>query len=109
METTEYAVVENNDVESLTCVCGNSSSDEGLIQADSDGVPVHIEDSTPVPAGLSEWPEDEDELYTLCPICGRVYHDKTIKDTGEAPVAFVADLKEGPIAYGIRVHWNLYN
>lgn len=60
----------------------------------------------PVPAGLAEWPADED-LYTLCPSCGRVYRDSVIEETGTAPVAFRVDVTTGPIAEAIKVHWQL--
>jgi hypothetical protein len=83
---TEFADVIDHDVTTITCVCGNTVSNEGLIQANSQGIPVHIGASTPVPAGLATWPEDQD-LYTLCSSCGRVYHDVVIEETGTAPVA----------------------
>ena len=63
---TETADVIGHDVTTITCVCGNTVSKDGLIQANAQGVPVYIGDSTPVPAGLAAWPADED-LYTLCP------------------------------------------
>jgi len=103
---TEVADVVDHDVTTITCVCGNTVSNEGLIQANSQGIPVHNGGNTPVPAGLATWPEDED-LYTLCPSCGRVYHDVIIEETGTAPVAFRVDISAGPIAEAIRVHWEL--
>ena len=103
---TEFAEVIDHDVTTITCVCGNTVSNEGLIQANSHGVPVHIGADTPVPAGLAPWPADED-LYTLCPSCGRVYHDGIIEESGTAPVAFRVDVATGPIAEAIRVHWDL--
>ena len=59
-----------------------------------------------MPAGLAPWPEDED-LYTLCPSCGRVYHDAVIEETGTALFALRIDVTAGPIAGAIRVHWDL--
>lgn len=103
---TEFAQVTGHDVTTITCVCGNTVRDEGLIQANSEGMPVHLGDDTPVPAGLAAWPSDED-LYTLCPACGRVYHDTVIEETGTAPVAFTVDVAAGPIADAIRLHWEL--
>jgi hypothetical protein len=100
----ETADVTGHDVTTITCVCGNTVGKDGLIQANSEGVPVHIGDSTPAPAELAEWPADED-LYTLCPSCGRVYRDAIIEETGTAPVAFRVDITAGPIAEAIRVHW----
>ena len=102
----ETADVIGHDVTTITCVCGNTVSKDGLIQANSQGVPVYNEDNSPVPAGLAEWPADED-LYTLCPSCGRVYRDSGIEETGTAPVAFRVDVTAGPIAEAIRVHWSL--
>ncbi|MCB5291171.1 hypothetical protein [Arthrobacter sp. SO3] len=102
----ETADVIDHDVTTITCVCGNTVSKGGLIQADSQGVPVYNGDKSPVPAGLAEWPADED-LHTLCPACGRVYRDSVIEETGTAPVAFRVDVTAGPIAEAIRVHWNL--
>jgi hypothetical protein len=103
---TETADVIDHDVTTITCVCGNTVSKDGLIQANSEGVPVHLGEGTPAPAELAEWPADED-LYTLCPSCGRVYRDAVIEETGTAPVAFRVDVAAGPIAEAIRVHWNL--
>lgn len=103
---TETADVIDHDVTTITCVCGNTVSQDGLIQANSQGIPVHIRANTPFPAELAEWPEDED-LYTLCPSCGRVYRDAVIEETGTAPVAFRVDVTAGPISEAIRVHWNL--
>lgn len=103
---TETANVVDHDVTTITCVCGNTVSRDGLIQANSQGVPVHLGEDTPVPPELAEWPEDED-LYTLCPSCGRVYRDAVIEETGTAPVAFRVDVTSGPIAEAIRVHWSL--
>jgi len=103
---TEFADVIGHDVTTITCVCGNTVSNEGLIQANSDGMPVHLGRDTPVPAGLAPWPEDED-LYTLCPSCGRVYRDTVIEETGTAPVALRVDVATGPVAEAIRVHWSL--
>ncbi|WP_461187914.1 hypothetical protein [Arthrobacter sp. Z4-13] len=101
---TETAKVTGHDVTTIVCVCGNTVSQDGLIQANSQGVPVHAE--APVPEGLAAWPVDED-LYTLCPRCGRVYRDTVIEETGTAPVAFRVDITAGQIADAIRVHWNL--
>jgi hypothetical protein len=103
---TETADVIGHDVTTITCVCGNTVSRDGLIQANSDGIPVHNGETTPVPEELAAWPADED-LYTLCPSCGRVYRDSVIEETGTAPVAFRVDVTAGPIAEAIRVHWEL--
>ncbi|MGO4189362.1 hypothetical protein [Pseudarthrobacter sp. TAF60_1] len=102
----ETAEVTGHDVTTITCLCGNTVSKDGLIQANSEGVPVHIGENTPVPAELAAWPADED-LYTLCPACGRVYRDAVIEETGTAPVAFRVDVAAGPIVEAIRAHWNL--
>jgi hypothetical protein len=103
---TEFADVIGHDVTTITCLCGNTVSKEGLIQANSQGVPVYAGNDSPVPAGLAAWPDDED-LYTLCPACGRVYHDTIVEETGTAPVSFQVDVKAGPVAEAIRVHWEL--
>ncbi len=103
---TETADVTGHDVTTITCVCGNTVSQDGLIQANSQGVPVYVGGENPVPAELAEWPADED-LYTLCPSCGRVYRDAIIEETGTAPVAFRVDVSAGPMAEAIRVHWDL--
>ena len=103
---TETADVTDHDVTTITCVCGNTVSKDGLIQANSQGVPVYAGDKAPVPAGLAKWPADED-LYTLCSACGRVYRDSVIEETGTAPVAFRVDVTAGPMAEAIRVHWSL--
>ena len=102
----ETADVTGHDVTTITCVCGNTVSNEGLIQANSQGIPIFIGENIPVPAELAEWPKDG-ELYTLCPSCGRVYRDSVIEETGTAPVAFRVDVTAGAIAEAIRVHWSL--
>ena len=102
----ETANVIGHDVTTITCVCGNTVSQAGLIQANSQGVPVYAGGSTSRPAELAEWPADED-LYTLCPTCGRVYRDSIVEETGTAPVAFRVDVTAGPIAEAIQAHWNL--
>jgi hypothetical protein len=103
MMDTEIADVIDNDVASLTCICGNSASDEGMIAANSDGFPVYIEEGE-VPAGLAGWPEDDD-IHTLCPSCGRVYRNFDIEHENEAPVVLTVDVAKGPIAEAIKVHW----
>lgn len=103
---TEFADVIGHDVTTITCLCGNTVSKEGLIQADSHGVPVYAGGDSSVPPGLAAWPEDED-LYTLCPACGRVYHDTVVEETATAPVAFRVDVTASPIAEAIRIHWDL--
>lgn len=102
---TEIADVIDNDVASLTCICGNSASDEGMIAANSDGFPVYIEEGE-TPAGLAGWPEDDD-IHTLCPACGRVYRNFDIEHENEAPVVLTVDVAKGPIADAIKVHWQL--
>ncbi|GAA4044221.1 hypothetical protein GCM10023063_33530 [Arthrobacter methylotrophus] len=103
---TEFADVIDHDVTTITCICSNTVSKDGLIQADSKGIPVYVGRDTSVPAGLAPWPEDED-LYTLCPSCGRVYRDAVIEETGTAPVAFRVDVTTGPVAKAIQAHWDL--
>lgn len=103
---TEFADVTGHDVTTIVCVCGNTVSGEGLIQANSQGIPVYAGSDMAVPAGLARWPEDED-IYTLCPSCGRVYRDAVIEETGTAPVAFRVDPSQAPLAEAIRVHWEL--
>ena len=51
---TEFAQVIDHDVTTITCVCGNTVGNEGLIQANSEGIPVYGGSDTPVPAGLAE-------------------------------------------------------
>ncbi|MBO1269771.1 hypothetical protein [Arthrobacter cavernae] len=101
---TETAAVTGHDVTTITCVCGNTVGDDGLIQANSEGVPIQA--GADVPAGLASWPDDG-ELFTLCPSCGRVYRDSVVEETGTAPVAFRVDVATGPIAEAIRLHWDL--
>jgi hypothetical protein len=103
---TETAEVIGHDVTTITCVCGNNVSQSGLIPCNSQGIPVYSGKINPVPAGLAKWPEDED-LYTLCPACGRVYRDAVIEETATAPVAFRVDVTATRIAEAIRVHWEL--
>jgi hypothetical protein len=100
---TEIAEVIDNDIASLTCICGNSASDEGMIAANSDGFPVYVEEGK-VPAGLAAWPEDDD-IHTLCPSCGRLYRNADIERDGEAPVIDTVDIAKGPIAEAIAAHW----
>jgi hypothetical protein len=104
----EFAEVIDNDPESITCVCGNTCSGEGMIQCDSSGIAYHLLLGE-VPEGLAEMPDDVTEMYMLCPSCGRVYHDQTIRDTGKAPVAATVDTKSGTAADAIKLHWELDN
>ena len=103
---TETADVVGHDVTTITCVCGNTVRKNGLIQANSQSVPVYIGDNTPVPAELAAWPADED-LYTLCPSCGRVTATRSSKIQQPRPSLFSIDVAAGPIAEAIRAHWNL--
>lgn len=105
---TEFAQVEDNFPDSITCVCGNTCADEGMIQCNSEGIAFHLYTGD-VPAGLVEMPEDKNELYMVCPSCGRVYHDQTITETGTAPVFTTVDTKSGPAAESIKIHWDLDN
>lgn len=103
--TTEFATVEDNDVESLVCVCGNHGADEGLIAATAEGIAVHISE-TPVPEGLAPYPENVDDVFTLCPVCGHLYNDKTIRDTNTAPVVLKVDVTNGTRHKdAIIAHW----
>ena len=77
---TETAEVIGHDVTTITCVCGNNVSQNGLIQCQLARHPRLQRRKYPVPAGLAKWPEDED-LYTLCPSCGRVYRDAVMEET----------------------------
>ncbi|NKX55990.1 hypothetical protein [Arthrobacter mobilis] len=52
-------------------------------------------------------PDDVEELYSLCPVCGRVYHDQTAREKGEAPVVKTVDVKSGPVAEALRIHWDI--
>ncbi len=98
----EFATVKGHDVTTITCICGNTVSKDGLIQANSKGIPIYAGDD--IPDGLAAWPDDG-ELFTLCPSCGRVYRDSVVEQTGKAPVAFRVDVTAGPIAEAIRLHW----
>jgi hypothetical protein len=98
----EYAEVIGGEPQSLTCVCGNTAHDKGLIDTNDEGVPVHSEFTTTVPDGLAERPKDEDDLYTLCPACGRVYSNEVIRKTNTAPVAFHVDLRPAPVTAAVR-------
>lgn len=99
----EYAEVIDHDVESITCVCGNTCSDEGLPQCNEDGV-VYYLSQCDVPAGLAEMPEEPEKYFTLCRACGRVYEDRMIERYDIAPVHKTVDIKEGPVAESLRVH-----
>jgi hypothetical protein len=103
MSSTEYADVTDNAIDTITCVCGNSCSDEGMPQCDADGIVFHLSIGE-VPAGLAEMPDDVEKLYTLCRSCGRVYHDQTTVRTNTAPVVKIVDVKSGPVAESLRIH-----
>lgn len=100
---TEYADVTDNAIDTITCVCGNSCSDEGMPQCDKDGIVFSLNVGE-VPAGLAEMPDDVEELYTLCRSCGRVYHDQTTVLTNTAPVVRIVDVQSGPVAESLRLH-----
>lgn len=101
--STEYAHVTDNAIDTITCVCGNSCSDEGMPQCDGNGIVFHLSVGD-VPEGLAEMPDDVEQLYTLCRSCGRVYHDQTTVRTNTAPVVKTVDVKDGPVAESLRIH-----
>lgn len=100
----EFASVEENYPDSITCVCGNTCADDGMIQCNEDGIAFHLLIGD-VPAGLVEMPDDTAKLYMVCPTCGRVYHDQTIIDTATAPVFKTVDVSTGPVAESLAIHW----
>ena len=53
---TETAAVTGHDVTTIVCVCGNTVSQDGLIQANAQGVPVFAGDGARVPAELAPGP-----------------------------------------------------
>ena len=99
----EYADVTDNAIDTITCVCGNSCSDEGMPQCNANGVVFHLSVGE-VPEGLAEMPDDVDKLFTLCRSCGRVYHDQTTVLTNTAPVVTIVNVKSGPVAESLRIH-----
>lgn len=92
--TGEHGKLVSGEPESLECVCGNCAVFEGLISFTAEEIAFHFHDR-PKPDDLAAWPEDEDELHTLCRVCGRVYRDATIRETNTAPVVRIADLTDG--------------
>lgn len=102
----EFASVEENYPDSITCVCGNTCADDGMIQCNESGIAFHLLNGD-VPEGLAEMPDDPAKLYMVCPVCGRVYHDQTIIDTATAPVFATVDVKSGPAAESLKIHWDL--
>lgn len=100
----ELASVEGNFPDSITCVCGNTCADNGMIQCNEDGIAFHLQNGE-VPAGLVEMPDDATKLYMVCPDCGSVYHDQTIIDTATAPVVKTVDIRTGPVAESLAAHW----
>ena len=62
---TETADVIGHDVTTITCVCGNTVSQNGLIQCNSQGVPVYIGGQHPDPRRV--WPNGlRMRTSTLC-------------------------------------------
>jgi len=104
--TAEFGTVVSNEPESLECVCGNCATFDGLVSATPEGIAVDLcFTPTPTPEAMADWPEDEDELHTLCPVCGRLYLDKTIRDTNTAPVVRIVDLSDGtPAKNALTAH-----
>jgi hypothetical protein len=101
--STEYAEVTDHAIDTITCVCGNTCSDEGMPQCSENGIVFYLTMGE-VPAGLAEMPDDPEKLYTLCRSCGRVYHDQTTVRTDTAPVVKTVDVKSGPVAESLRLH-----
>lgn len=77
-----------------------------MIQSNSAGIAYHLMLGE-VPEGRAEMPDDVNEMFMVCPPCGRVYHDQTIRETGKSPVHAVVDAKTGPAAESIKIHWEL--
>lgn len=40
--STEHADVTDNAIDTITCICGNSCSDEGMPQCNEDGIVFHL-------------------------------------------------------------------
>lgn len=104
--TGERGRVVSGEPESLECVCGNCASFEGLISSTPEGIALELYAQVlPRPEGLAAWPEDEGELHTLCPVCGRLYRDATIRETNTAPVVRIVDLTDGtPAKIALLAH-----
>lgn len=100
----EYAALEHADIESIICLCGNHTADEGMPQANSDGI-VSSLDSGPAPEGLSELPA-EGETFTLCRACGRLYRDADAEEN-RIPVYKTVDVRSGAVAKSLEVHDSL--
>ena len=83
----------DNAIDTITCVRGNSCSDEGMPQCNDDGVVFRLLVGE-APKGLADMPDDVDALYTLRRSCGRVYHDQTTVLTNTALVVKIVDVKE---------------
>jgi hypothetical protein len=103
---TQFASVEGNFPDSITCVCGNTCSSSGMIQCNEDGIAFHVYNGE-VPTGLVEMPEDPAKLYMVCPDCGAVYSDQTIIETAKAPVIKTVNIIDGPAAESFKIHWAL--
>jgi hypothetical protein len=73
-----------NATDSVVCVCGNDTGEEGFMQCDAHGVPASLSVGE-MPAGLSKLREDGDN-FMACHSCGRIYSDKLIEQDNDARV-----------------------
>lgn len=97
----EYAQLIGTDIESITCICGNTCSEEGMPQTNSEGVLANINEG-PVPRNMVEMPAPED-IHTLCRSCGRLYRDADA-EPGRIAVVKSVDVNASPVFDSIAVH-----
>lgn len=82
-------------VEVDTCICGNTSSGEGMMACNSSGAIACLcgddRHAKSTNSTLVELPDSLFATYTLCPSCGRVYSDYAYAKGDHSP-AFTIDL-----------------
>lgn len=94
-------------IESMTCACGNTAAEEGLMTCDSNGMIACLcEDQRHAHEALIHlvpWPQKLADRYTLCASCGRVYSNKNMSK-GCYDAALVVNLDERDRKWNMHDH-----
>lgn len=88
--------------DTITCVCGNTTSDEGFGNCTVDGVFVPLS-AGPAAEGLIDAPREEQ--FWVCHSCGRLYNTVALEDNLDATVAGRINLDDPAIDASRRAYW----
>lgn len=101
-KSSEYGEVHGYNPANLSCICGNTSDEDGFIHTNAYGVAID-NGCAKDDIGLAPWPDEGEKLHTLCPQCGRLYSDLPMVQGNSAPVTKLVDLSDPHIGIGMAV------